>query len=407
MNKKPTNCTQAALRIQTYYAGKNQATHPNVIELDPPLGGYRYLMGYTAFPYANGAEENPCLAASNDLLHWEKPEGLINPIACAEELECDELKDTHLLYNKDLQRLEMWYLGRIQSDLQSGGSLYCLRKTSADLVHWSPYEVMYQFTGFNLCSPTILWEDGEYHFWGIRSDKTDTGLYFMKSADGSEWSSLERCSLEKDWKTELWHGTVIRTAERYEFVWVGKTGKNAQKIFHAVSKDGKIFTGTNTIVSNDTKWSRLYRPALLYTDGQCACFYGVVRKDGKWLIGISTGSSVNKLIGLAEPEAVNDQAYCSTSSKMRRQAKVREYLVLLVPSMALFIPAYGLAYAFIRNIIVIWFVGILITTALYYCRFNRKKCIQGGIWMGTLCCSAGLFLYTVCSEVFNLFFNGT
>lgn len=43
MNKKPTNCTQAALRIQTYYAGKNQATHPNVIELDPPLVGYIYL----------------------------------------------------------------------------------------------------------------------------------------------------------------------------------------------------------------------------------------------------------------------------------------------------------------------------------------------------------------------------
>ena len=119
-----STCTQSALDLRTYYAGKNQATHPNVIGFDTPWHGYRYYMAYTAYPYANGSEENPCIAASNDLIHWEKPDGLINPIACCEELECDELKDTHLLYRSDLDRLELWYLGRLRGTIQDGTPLW-------------------------------------------------------------------------------------------------------------------------------------------------------------------------------------------------------------------------------------------------------------------------------------------
>lgn len=73
-------CGSTALDIKTYFAGRNQPTHPNVISFDTPWHGYRYYMAYTPYPYQNGFEENPCLAASNDLIHWETPAGLYNPL---------------------------------------------------------------------------------------------------------------------------------------------------------------------------------------------------------------------------------------------------------------------------------------------------------------------------------------
>ena len=45
------------------------------------------------------------------MIHWTTPDGLYNPIAFNEETACDELKDPHIVYNNDLNRMEIWYLG--------------------------------------------------------------------------------------------------------------------------------------------------------------------------------------------------------------------------------------------------------------------------------------------------------
>lgn len=264
MNK----CAEAALDIQTYYAAQNQATHPNVISFSTPWNGYRYYMAYTPYPYGNGFEENPCLAVSNDLLHWEIPDGMLNPIACAEETACDELKDTHLVYREDLNRLEMWYLGRIHSSIRDGGPLYCFRKFSYDAIHWSSYEVMYKFESLSLASPSIVWENNRYRFWGIYYSDKHIGLYYMESDNGLSWSKLKECSVPEAYETQLWHGTVIPTKEGYSFVWVGKNGINADRIYYSKSTDGFVFDEPSIIVENDTKWKSLYRPALLIDEGK-------------------------------------------------------------------------------------------------------------------------------------------
>ncbi|MDZ4910643.1 hypothetical protein GNF68_16800, partial [Clostridium perfringens] len=46
-------------------------------------------MGYTPYPNANGEEENPCIAVSNDMYNWKEPKNLANPIANNEETGCD------------------------------------------------------------------------------------------------------------------------------------------------------------------------------------------------------------------------------------------------------------------------------------------------------------------------------
>lgn len=132
----------AVLNIETYIDGQNQPTHPAVIDMKREWNGYRYWMSYSPYPNADGAEENPCIGVSNDMIHWTTPDGLYNPIAFNEETACDELKDPHIVYNNDLNRMEIWYLGRTDSTIKSGGTLLLFRKVSSDGVHWSEYEIM-------------------------------------------------------------------------------------------------------------------------------------------------------------------------------------------------------------------------------------------------------------------------
>ena len=98
--------------LETYLAGDNQPTHPSVYDFGKKWNGYRYWMSYSPYPYANGEEENPCLAVSNDMQSWTVPSGLFNPVAFNEETACDELKDPHIVYNNTTDSIEMWYLGR-------------------------------------------------------------------------------------------------------------------------------------------------------------------------------------------------------------------------------------------------------------------------------------------------------
>lgn len=100
-------------------------------------------MTYTPYPYANGEEENPSIAVSNDLYAWVTLDGMVNPIADNEETGCRELKDPHILYRDDLDRIEIWYLGRVSQQLGGDGtSLTLFRKYSTDGIIWSDYEVM-------------------------------------------------------------------------------------------------------------------------------------------------------------------------------------------------------------------------------------------------------------------------
>ena len=65
----------AVLNIETYIDGQNQPTHPAVIDMKREWNGYRYWMSYSPYPNADGAEENPCIGVSNDMIHWPPPEG--------------------------------------------------------------------------------------------------------------------------------------------------------------------------------------------------------------------------------------------------------------------------------------------------------------------------------------------
>ena len=296
------NLGHTSLYVETYLAGKNQLTHPNVIKFDKPWHGYKYWMGYTPYPNGDGEEENPSIAVSNDMYKWETPKNLANPIADNEETGCNELKDSQLIYRDDLDRLEMWYLGRVSKNLGGDGeTLLLFRKTSKDGINWSKYQVMREF---KYVSPAIIWDGEKYCVWGIGFDGQGTkGVFdYFESKDGVNWSDPVHCKIGNDSKTlDMWHGDVTYNEKLkcYELVYISMS---KQEIYYTASKDKVNFNKTKVIIKNDNTWNVLYRPTLLFENNQYYCLYGVIKVNGENYISMSTGKNINELKGISDKD---------------------------------------------------------------------------------------------------------
>lgn len=286
------------LPITTYLDAQNQTTHPSVIDFDSTWNGYRYWLAYTPYPFGFGGEENPSLSASNDLANWHTPEGLYNPIANNEEVNCDELKDSHLVYHSDSNRLEMWYMGRINSTIKSGGDLLMFRKHSTDGINWSEYEIMKIMNG--TLSPSIIYEDGKYKLWSIapskNGDETNGQLLYAESINGFDWSDYQSCLFNDSENLSVWHGSVSKSDDGYHFVWIEDSG-NSDAIKYAFSEDGLQFSVPQTIVQKAAGWRGYYRPHIIKNENGYSLFYGVITHENEWYIALSQGENINSLKG--------------------------------------------------------------------------------------------------------------
>lgn len=72
--------TAQHLRIDTPYRLNDSLVHPNVIELDEPMRGFKYWMCLTPYQGNNILEENPCVYGSNNLEKWELIDGIPQPL---------------------------------------------------------------------------------------------------------------------------------------------------------------------------------------------------------------------------------------------------------------------------------------------------------------------------------------
>ena len=254
-------------------------------------------MAYSPYPFANGEEENPCIAVTNDMLYWTTPKGLANPVADNEETGCDELKDPHLLYRGDLDRLEMWYLGRLSENLGGDGtSLMLFRKYSEDGIHWSEYEVM---TAVNYLSPTVIWDGTKYLMWSIGYDlwNTEGTVVYQESGDGYIWSAPVKCEIGgKTENIDIWHGAVTLQDGTYHLVFVDETDK--QEVWYCSSTDRVHYSEPTIIVNNNDYWNYLYRPTLIWGEDQAFCIYGVVTEANQWYLSMSAGPDVGSLCGI-------------------------------------------------------------------------------------------------------------
>lgn len=289
--------------IPAIVAAKGQVTHPSVKFIDQSRDwrkwkGSKYYLAYTPYPFQNSALENPCVVASDDGIHWKMPQKGMNPVATQYESNCDELKDPELVYNDRENELELWYLGRIDSNVADHTPLRVFRKKSPDGIHWSEYEVVHTFEAMKLVSPMILFEDGKYRMWGVRHDAQDVGLYYTESCDCRSWTPYSKVFVPEAYKTKMWHGDICRFHNRLLLVWCSKENKRNRnsRIYLAESDDdGKTFKNSRSIVENKSGWMHFYRPTIMIKENLVLLYYGLVTKDNRWYIGMSRGNDINAL----------------------------------------------------------------------------------------------------------------
>ena len=155
------NCKYKLNIVSPY--GDIEAYHPKVINFKDEWNGYKYWMSYTPYPNGDDSKENPCIVASNDLITWKEPAGLVNPID--ERIDDGEPlqynSDAHLVYNYDLDRLECYW--RFVNDVQNEVIIY--RRCTKDGVHFSDKEIIIREEdrkNKDYVSPAIEYENGIY-----------------------------------------------------------------------------------------------------------------------------------------------------------------------------------------------------------------------------------------------------
>ena len=266
-----------------------QACHPSVLSFEQPWNGYRYWMAFSPYPGHNDYYENPHIYASNDQLHWEIPDGLINPLESAPpDYEHEKVynSDPELVFNTDTNRLECWW--RFVDDHNDITRLY--RRTTEDGIHWSERECM-TLTGrksIDYVSFALLYEDHRYKMWSVAKFQPQ----YCESEDGKAWS--ERKAIEIPFANKdlrIWHLDVIHTEKYgYEMVFVAFDKNNDKykrymKLYYSHSEDNTTYSAPQCLIAptgNNSDWdgTGLYRSSLLCdSDGEYSLYYTGINGD--------------------------------------------------------------------------------------------------------------------------------
>ena len=247
------------LTIPTY-DGSGQAVHPDVLVLDEPWNKYRYWMAMTPYPNSVDTWENPSILASHDGLTWVVPAGLTNPI---DSPSSGFLPDPCLVMD--------------------GGTMWCIyagskAKWSTDGVTWSARQTI-TFTnaaGGSKLSPSVIKEDGAFHYWCVDSLSSPNALYRGTGTSPAAYGDLTACTLVGGpVGRDLWHVSVraIRGGYVGAFVYVDMDVSGRNAVLHlATSPDGAIWNvGIEPLLAPDPSipWvgASIYRACIVPTDG--------------------------------------------------------------------------------------------------------------------------------------------
>lgn len=234
--------TLEALNIPTYDGNPNTG-HPSILYVPEGWNGFKYWMAFT--PYPAEARENPSIVASNDGYTWVVPNGLTNPI-----FSVSEALNENYAYNSDPDIIiingTMFLYNRMCSS--NAGQLHdaIYVKTSADGVHWSPFQklIAWETDNSGLLSPSVIQEsDGSftmYTMWKFAPNPKQN-LYKRTSLDGYAWSDPVNCHLPFEVATgQPWHFDVVKGQSKYYLLFITNPGFKA---FLVTSDDGINWNG--------------------------------------------------------------------------------------------------------------------------------------------------------------------
>lgn len=276
-----TSIARTPLFIETYDGGGNQPIHMKVLYFKEKWNGFHYWMAYTPFPFGNDAVENPCICCSNNMIKWEEPSGINNPLDTPGGIiggsTISYWSDTHIVFVNN--RLELYYRGVL-----SNNTIVIVRRVSNDGIIWSEREVVHTDVGTSTVCPVVIHNGKKYQMWLFAKGK------MLESADGLHWTFVGNLKFLNT--TEKWHFDIIYKDGMYEMV---QTGMYGETVEYLKSYDGLKWLKEKDIVTRDEVFYPnvdLYRPSFCMVNNYYNIFY-TMNDGGYRLVGLSVGINPN------------------------------------------------------------------------------------------------------------------
>lgn len=300
-----TKCLQknapTKLDIKSAY-GDNEAYHPKVLYFENGWNGYKYWMAYSPYPRADDSKENPHIAASHDLINWEAPAGITNPLDDVDKIHKRGKvynSDPHLVYNSDKDELECWW--RFVNDIKDQVIIY--RRTSSDGINWTEKEIILkrERTKEDYLSPSIIYEDGRYRLWFVSKNYM---FSYTESSDLKNWAKPKEINLNyNNSKLQTWHIDVIHNNGTYEVVlnsFLKGEKRDKMNLYYSSSKNNIDWTSPILVLTPSfasANWDNkgLYRASLLYANDEYYLFYSGISWTEERGIGMINGKEIDEL----------------------------------------------------------------------------------------------------------------
>ena len=262
--------------------GDDMAYHPSVVKFDNEWNGYKYWIAFTPYPNSDVTKENPVINVSNNLSEWYVPIGLTNPIDLPNPSDENHYNsDTHLIYNPEENRLELFWR-YVCDDGGNIGSVTIFRSVSYDGVRWEPKTTFLFLSDrrkYDYVSPSIILENGVYRMWYVDVDKK---AYYAEIQDGVIGESTPMNIPFKD-NLVPWHIDVIYNSDKniYEMVtcaYVINESRQKMSLYYTSSQDNVNWSEPKVILtpsSEKNRWDSrgLYRACLLYDANEYFVFF--------------------------------------------------------------------------------------------------------------------------------------
>jgi len=280
------------------YAGNIQNVHPKVLFFEKPCFEHSYWMSYTPYPNGNPDYENPCIAYSDDGLHWENIDN--NPIEEVVNPKSNYYSDCHIVYNETAGTLECWY--RYTNEIEKEEIIY--RQTSEDGLNWGKQEELYQSDGVaKALSPSVIYnkERHLYQIWVVCWEKEHSIRYF-ESKNGDDWQLIQTFEFDYTQQEEEflpWHIDVSLIDGRYVMTTMvkGLTKSKHWILFLSVSTNNETWSTPQPIKIPEVNGDKnmMYRSCLVKAYTQYRLYYSI-RNNNKHWIGVSIAPSIEDFI---------------------------------------------------------------------------------------------------------------
>ncbi|MDB5284347.1 MAG: hypothetical protein JWO06_3422 [Bacteroidota bacterium] len=282
---------ESLLSIPTY-DGSGQGVHPDILYLDPPLNGKRFMMAFTPYPYYNDKLENPSVLLSTNGVDFAEPVAGENPIVPAPPYDHND--DPDILYDRHRGLYYLHYLQTMRPDSEN-----VIRLESRDGITWKPFYAVHfdlkKGDPFIVSPSTVLDNNGSsYRMYYVVLGSVFK-IQCITSVDGLTWDKRNAIDVNYHLPAPMvpWHLDVFRHGE--EFVMLcschdPQDDFQHQKLMLATSKDGINWDfKQKPLIESDPNFHQclsIYRSTGLIFDNTLAVWYSMDDVNGVWKIGV-------------------------------------------------------------------------------------------------------------------------